>query len=488
VFDWKEVFPKPGTNDESASELTASAKVTPDLLNAFGVAARNIMQGEADMQLHASGSGRDFTSITANLDLTHASLEISELGWRKKSDAAATGTMRYGKDAKTGNAVMTGDIRADGLELTGEMRLDPKSQVRSAAIERIFSRGAVDLHGDLSRKPDGGYRLALSGPLFDASPWMDSFLTMSDDQTAAAEAPRPGPPDPPFQLQLNADRLKVRDDAELTKADILLDLVADGPQSGHVRGVISPGKKLDVAISPSGDSRHILIKSDDAGFGAKVLLKTDYLIGGGLTIDGLFKGSHGDAKVTMTDVRLRNAPLLAQLLSVASLRGLADVLNGDGVLFTKVDAPIVLGEGRIDLPGLRASGPAMGLTARGWVAPNKSELSLDGVLVPSFGVNSVLGGLPIIGDLFVSRQGEGVFAPTYSVRGTFERARVSVNPIAALTPGVLRRIFENPTEAPPADQAAPAPQPPVAQAAPAKPAPSRAPDPPAKGPVGETRN
>jgi hypothetical protein len=186
----------------------------------------------------------------------------------------------------------------------------------------------------------------------------------------------------------------------------------------------------------------------------------------------------------MTDVRLRNAPLLAQLLSVASLRGLADVLSGDGVLFTKVDAPIVLGQGRIDLPGLRASGPAMGLTARGWVAPGKSELSLDGVLVPSFGVNSVLGGLPIIGDLFVSRRGEGVFAPTYSVRGTFERARVSVNPIAALTPGVLRRIFENPTEAPPSDQAAPPPQPPVAQArpAPSRVAPAAPPPPPPTAP------
>jgi hypothetical protein len=100
----------------------------------------------------------------------------------------------------------------------------------------------------------------------------------------------------------------------------------------------------------------------------------------------------------------------------------------------------------------------MGLTARGWIAPRQGELSLDGVLVPSFGVNSALGGIPIIGDLFVSRQGEGIFAPTYSVRGTFSRARVSINPIAAVTPGVLRRIFEVPEEPPPV----PADVPPVA--------------------------
>ena len=55
----------------------------------------------------------------------------------------------------------------------------------------------------------------------------------------------------------------------------------------------------------------------------------------------------------------------------------------------------------------------------------------------------------IIGDLFVSRQGEGMFAPTYSVRGTFARARIALNPVAALTPGVLRQIFENPSVPPP---------------------------------------
>ena len=44
-----------------------------------------------------------------------------------------------------------------------------------------------------------------------------------------------------------------------------------------------------------------------------------------------------------------------------------------------------------------------------------------------------------------------MFAPTYSVRGTFARANISINPIAVLTPGVLRRIFENPAEPPPVE-------------------------------------
>ena len=47
----------------------------------------------------------------------------------------------------------------------------------------------------------------------------------------------------------------------------------------------------------------------------------------------------------------------------------------------------------------------------------------------------------------MSREGEGVFAITYDVRGSLEEARVSVNPLSGIVPGVLRRVFENP-EAP----------------------------------------
>jgi len=448
-FEWKERTD--ARSHETESQLTAKARATPDLLNAFGVAARNIIQGEAAVELTASGpGGRDFTAITASVDLTHSQLDLAEFGWTKKYDAPAKGTFRYGKGNE--GAILTGDIRADGLELVGEGRMDSAGVFQTADIERLFSRDRVDLHGMLRRRQDGGYKLVLNGPFFDASPWMDAMLNMTGDAAKSSNSAADGPsdPGPVFDVQLNADRLRVRESAEIGDAKVALMLDNDGPRSGTITGQISRGKKLNIAISTVDGARKILAKMDDAGFGARVLLKADYLVGGKLNFDGTFKGATGEALVTMSDVRLKDAPLVAQLFSIASLQGLADVLSGEGVLFSDVYAPVKFVGGRIDLPGLRASGSALGITARGWIAPEDSELALDGVLAPSFiGVNSVLGALPVIGDLFVSRQGEGMFAPTYSVRGTFSRARISINPIAALTPGVLRQIFENPSVPPP---------------------------------------
>lgn len=459
TFEWRESI----AGGTGQAELVARARATPDLLNAFGLAARNFMQGEADVELRASGpGGRNFDSVTATVDLEHAEVEIAEFGWRKPFEAPAKGSFRYGKD-ETG-AALAGDIRADGIELVAEAQLDPAGLLMSVDIERLFSRGTVDVRGRVTRKSDGGYRAVMTGPFFDASPWMDAMLDMSGEATTSAVG-GPGDPGPVHELQLNADTMRVRPDADLSNVKIALSVDDEGPRSGSISGQIERDKHVNVAISADGQARKISLRADDAGFAARVLLKADYLIGGKLVIDGTFIGADGEASVKMTDVRLKDAPLLAQIFSLASLQGLADVLSGDGVLFTEVDAPVKFVDGRIDAPGMRASGPAMGITARGWIAPESGELSLDGVLVPSFGVNSLLGGLPVIGDLFVSRQGEGMFAPTYSVRGTFARARVSINPVAAFTPGVLRRIFENPAQPPPAPDATL----PAAPAAPAKP-------------------
>lgn len=445
LFTWKEDFEAAAG---SGSELSATAVVTPDLLNAFGVAVRNVMQGEAQLDLRATGDGRAFDSIFADLDFTKATLDLPEFGWTKPFDAAARGTFRYGRGPS--GALVSGDIRGDGLELVGEATLDEANGVASARIERLYSRNGVDLRGDYVSTPEGAPRLTLTGPFFDASPFMDAVLGMTNTTSQPRTDPHASPPDDPaWEVALAVDRLRLREGADLRNVRLDFEMGADGPRRGVATGSVSDRQGVEVLIDTDGGARTVSISSDDAGFAARVLVNADYLVGGTMKLDGRFEGGMGSAQVAMSNVRLRKAPLVAQLLSLASLRGLADVLSGEGVLFTRIDAPVTMQAGRMDFPGVRASGPAMGLTARGWIAPAAGELSLDGVLVPSFGVNSALGGIPMIGDLFVSREGEGIFAPTYSVRGTFQKARVSVNPVAAITPGVLRRIFENPSAPPP---------------------------------------
>jgi hypothetical protein len=51
---------------------------------------------------------------------------------------------------------MVGDIRADGLVLIGQARIDTAGEFASAVIERIFSRDQVDNSCHVNRGAAGG--------------------------------------------------------------------------------------------------------------------------------------------------------------------------------------------------------------------------------------------------------------------------------------------------------------------------------------------
>ena len=100
----------------------------------------------------------------------------------------------------------------------------------------------------------------------------------------------------------------------------------------------------------------------------------------------------------------------------------------------------------------------IGATLRGSIDFAHETIALSGTYVPLYGFNSVLGVVPLLGDLLKGRENEGVFGITYAVQGKTSNPDVVVNPVSMLAPGFLRQIFE--FDQAPAQQA---PQRPTAQ-------------------------
>ncbi len=150
-----------------------------------------------------------------------------------------------------------------------------------------------------------------------------------------------------------------------------------------------------------------------------------------------------EVQLHIHNFKLKKAPFLAQLLSVASLKGLSDTLNGEGIAFNLLEASLKFSEGnKVYFENARVFGPAMGMTATGLIDMGENRLDIQGTLIPSYGVNSFLGEIPVLGDLLTSRKGEGVFGLTYTMKGELEEVQIFINPLSVLTPGIFRRIFE----------------------------------------------
>ena len=71
-------------------------------------------------------------------------------------------------------------------------------------------------------------------------------------------------------------------------------------------------------------------------------------------------------------------------------------------------------------------------------------------------LNSIIGNLPVIGSILTGGEGQGLFAAAFRLTGSNNDPTVTVNPLSALTPGLLRHLFDplvGTSQTPPTQQA-----------------------------------
>ncbi|MEM6533992.1 MAG: AsmA-like C-terminal region-containing protein [Pseudomonadota bacterium] len=439
-FTWRDEFGQ----DERSADISASAIVTPDVLNELGLVGRAYLTGEIPIEMQGKVSADGLGDAAFGLDFRDARIDIEEIGWIKPAGEPARASLSYSGDGVAQASALR--VEGQGLSMTGDVLLGQGGRLESLTLSKLFVEGSADVSGTVRRTPEGDMAINFVGDYFDISSLLSSISGIGTGMGGGAVD------DPVLPVLLNAEvgRLRLQRGLDLTDATLAIDARGGKLQSADASGTMRGGKTLLATYEDKipGAAPRISLTTGDAGFIAEAFFGMGFIRGGAMTLTGTLAANGQPAKLnaSVRDARLSDAPVVTQILSLASLRGLADTLSGDGVLFSRIEVPVSIGGGRYVIDGGRASGPALGLTVNGWIGTDGRGIELDGVLVPSFGVNSVLGGVPIIGDLFVGRQGEGIFSITYSVRGTLEKAQVAVNPLSAVTPGILRRIFENPSD------------------------------------------
>jgi hypothetical protein len=80
---------------------------------------------------------------------------------------------------------------------------------------------------------------------------------------------------------------------------------------------------------------------------------------------------------------------------------------------------------------------------QGTMQLEKSVVDLSGAVTPSYSVNSMFGKIPLLGEVFKGKEGEGLIATNYRIKGNYPDVEISVNPLSALTPGFLRNIWRD---------------------------------------------
>ena len=183
------------------------------------------------------------------------------------------------------------------------------------------------------------------------------------------------------------------------------------------------------------------VDSNNAGSTLKVLRLYDNMVGGTLKIEARRQADKkfvGHAQVR--DFSIKNAPVVAKLLTVASFKGMLDLLKGNGLTFTHFNAPFEYQYKVLKLNQAKAEGNVVGVTATGSYNRATEDIRMDGVLIPAYSLNKILGKIPLVGNLLASKDGT-IFAATYNIKGKGNNPKVKINSLSMLSPNSLKEWY-----------------------------------------------
>jgi hypothetical protein len=122
-----------------------------------------------------------------------------------------------------------------------------------------------------------------------------------------------------------------------------------------------------------------------------------------------------------------------------------------GVAFSRLQAGFTRQNGQLTIRDGVVKGPMVGGTIEGSIDYPGNQVRMSGTFVPMYGLNNMFGQIPIVGLFLGGGSNEGLIGVTYEIVGTPGQPVLRVNPISAMAPGVLRKIFQFNPAKPPAE-------------------------------------
>ncbi|HET7593813.1 MAG TPA: AsmA-like C-terminal domain-containing protein, partial [Stellaceae bacterium] len=386
-------------------------------------------------------------SADVTLNLKDATLDAAKLNWRKGPGVPATATLSVDLADDHVRAIREATLKGAGADAHVSLAFGDGGAIQRVDAPRLIL-GETDASGSIVGRKEGGWQVNLRGLSFDATGLMADL-----GRSAGPEA------NSPLVVDAAVDRLILgpKREARAVKGQVYSDGVHW--QAASLDATLFGGGKASLRFGEAGGARNFRLSSGDFGGLLRVLGLSDNVTGGEIEIAGQAKDQGArrvfSGKVDGRNYRLVNAPLFAKLLAVASFSGIAGLLSGEGIPFTHLTADFVVADDKIEFKDARAYGGAIGVNASGSYDMPLNLLEVSGTLVPAYSINSVLGNVPLLGPILLGGEGEGIFGANFKIAGPAADPTITVNPLSALAPGVLRKLFLFEAPQPAATPAAP---------------------------------
>ena len=202
-------------------------------------------------------------------------------------------------------------------------------------------------------------------------------------------------------------------------------------------------KKINLSIETKKDSE--VITRLFSSYPKPLVKRYNFIKGfqeGSLEFNSSKKRGISNSVLVIDNFKVKEVPIFAKLLSLASLQGMADLLTGEGIRFTDFEMNFSNQKSLTTIQEMYAIGPAVSILMDGYIE-NKKIVSLRGTLVPATTINRTIASIPFLGKILIGdKVGEGVFGVSFKIKGSPKNLKTTVNPIKSLTPRFITRTLE----------------------------------------------
>ncbi len=402
----------------------------------LGLPAGYWLHGSAPVSLvyqTKAGAG----SLALTMDLAQPSFAIPALGWRKPADQPASAWLGLAFPAHQPWRITSLEAQAPALVIAAT------GAGRSLRIQQLRI-GATRAHG------------SLTPPMHRGMAWQGRVQGQELDLTHAirqgTRSTKSAPPNrkagPLWHLDAHFDQVRLAPAPALplnaahivafgTGNDLDVLTATAAPKLGAGQGITT------MRLRRSGAALNLQVTSSHTGALLASLGVGHLISGGDLSLIGQFGANGLDGRANLTTFRIPHAPIIGKVLQGMTVYGIGDATSGPGFAFTRMVARLRLAHGLLTIARGRAFSESLGLTAAGQIDLSSKHYAIVGTIIPAYALNTLPGKIPLLGKLFRPAKGGGLFAAHYELRGPFANPTISVNPLSALTPGVLGRLFNN---------------------------------------------
>lgn len=438
---WAERF-----NVKSGPSSSFDIKIRADerQLEALGFPTAGLIAGPVPLSVQAVGRGKNISGGHVTGDLTGAELIAMPLSWRKPKGIPATIAFDFALPEGAGAELAPLTITGKEIDIAGAVTFERGGPPRTILMRRLKLGAANDLRVNAQRRENGVYAITAHGESADLSSSIKEFRKPGGGRSPEDKGVA-------YDIEARIGKVTLRDSNRLEHVIAIGGYDGFDFQNLAVDGDYGPKEDVALRLQPEGGNRNFTLVSQNAG---KILYGLDLFdsgVKGDLEMHGEFLDKEAGAAQTppvmQGDIRIRNmqvvnAPALTRLLTLASLTGIRDVLTGGGLTFSRIIIPFRAHEGVTTLNDAYGSGSEIGFTLKGTMNDAGGTVDLSGTVIPAYTLNTVFGKVPLLGKILLGGSNQGVFAINYSARGPGENADIFVNPLSALTPGFLRKIFD----------------------------------------------